>query len=252
MLDFGAGAGKGLSRGTTGDGGEPQPHGQVPQGRGEWHGQAAWAGGVCPQLGHREQPTKGLGGQIDVGHWGGKREGGPALCPVGSSAASSLGKGLHPRIPAKPLQPTPYFFPPAAAPRAAPSIYGANLGREHPPVGTGAPVGAPRPPRAADRAQEGPGQPAGCGARGAVRGWSGAASALSLHPPRPAPARCCPAAGSGPALPSGSRSRCSKKQFSKKMQVWLLDAEPRRDPSQAVSLPRAYRLPKAQLGRTIL
>lgn len=48
------------------------------------------------------------------------------------------------------------FFSPAAHQGLLRSIYGASLGREHPPVGTGRPVGSPQLLLAAPWAQEGP------------------------------------------------------------------------------------------------
>lgn len=123
LLDFGAGAGKGFSRGTTRWVGSRSPAGSVPQGHGERHGHAAWAAGGHPRLGRAEQPSptaKAWGGKINGGCWGRQRRGrswrrergssgGPCTAPGGSSAALSLGKGLFPHIPEKPLQ-TPYLF----------------------------------------------------------------------------------------------------------------------------------------------
>lgn len=255
------------------------------QGHGERHGHAARAGGVCPQLGHTEQPGSlrlplhettapqrrpGRGNQ--PGGWGGKRAAGagcgargsgrgPALRPAGSSSASALGKGLYLRVPAKPLQPPPYFFSPAAAPRVLGSIHGANLGREHPPVGTGRPVGAPhhcslgaghRRDPGVGAAWQGPGA-RGLGAAGAEQLRPRACTHRVLlqsdaapgerepdPPPRPwAPAERCPR----------DRGLGVARSALQKTQVRLLDPEPRRHRSQPASL---LWLPSAHLGWTIL
>ena len=194
--------------------------GRVPQGHGEWHGCEAWAGGVYPQLGHTEQPcslgcrstkprphSNRPGGQINAGRWGGKAEagagsrergssGGPTLCPLGSSTASSLGKRLYLQAPAKPLQPLPYFFLTSCCTKgcseasavqtlAESTLQWALGGRWEPHACCSLHAGHRRDP-GVWAAWQGP------GVKGPGSSWSRAAPARSLHPSCLAPVRCCP------------------------------------------------------------
>lgn len=129
------------------------------------------------------------------------------------------------------------FFSPAAQQGLLRSIYGANLGREHPPVGTGRPVGSPPLLLAAPWAQEGPRRRSStAGPKGGLRR---AAEAEQLCP------RACThhilfhlhvthrehklESPSRPRLwlivPIGLGSWCSKKQFCKKCKFgcWTLN-----------------------------
>lgn len=140
---------------------KPQPH---SKGLG---GEINPAGGEANE---RQEPA--LGSAAPAGVLRCARQG-PALPPCwgrGFTCASQQNRSnLH-----------TFFFSPAAAPKELGSIHGANLGREHPPVGTGRPVGAPHRCSLGAGHRGDPGVGAAWQGRGA-RGL-GAAGAEQLRP----------------------------------------------------------------------